>query len=51
MGHYHGRYGFETFTHAKGILHRSLHLDVSLRYPPYSDRQRRWVNRLMRFGG
>lgn len=36
MGRYHGRWGFETFTHAKGVLHKSVHLDVPIRYPPYT---------------
>ncbi len=34
MGRYHGRHTFETFTHYKSILRRSLKPDVPLRYPP-----------------
>src|SRR4051812_28169654 len=37
MGRYHGRWSFETFTHRKGVLARSIHLDLPVRYPPYSD--------------
>ena len=37
MGRYHGRWSFETFTHRKGVLARSTHLDLPVRYPPYSD--------------
>lgn len=36
MGRYHGRWSFETFTHRKGVLARSIHLDLPVRYPPYS---------------
>jgi len=35
MGAYHGKMGFDTFTHYKSVLHRSL-IDVPLRYPPYT---------------
>jgi aldehyde dehydrogenase (NAD+) len=37
MGRYHGRWSFETFTHRKGVLARSIHLDLPVRYPPYAD--------------
>jgi len=26
----------ETFTHRKGVLARSTHLDLPVRYPPYT---------------
>lgn len=35
MGAYHGKTGFDTFTHYKGILTKSNALDITLRYPPY----------------
>ena len=35
MGAYHGKEGFETFTHKKSVMKRSLHMDIPLRYPPY----------------
>ena len=37
MGRYHGQWSFETFTHRKGVLARSTHLDFPVRYPPYTD--------------
>lgn len=49
MGAYHGRWSFETFTRARGVLRKSLRFDVPLRYPPYSEWQRRWIRRLMLF--
>ena len=35
MGSYHGKAGFDTFTHHKGILKKHARIDVPLRYPPY----------------
>ncbi len=35
MGNYHGRYGFETFSHSCGILDKKLWLDLPMRYQPY----------------
>lgn len=37
MGHYHGKFGFETFSHQKAILKKSIYLEPELKYPPYSD--------------
>jgi len=37
MGSYHGKAGFDAFTHYKSILHKSKYMDIPLRYPPYSD--------------
>lgn len=36
MGSYHGRFSFETFTHAKGVLHKTFALDAPVRYAPYT---------------
>jgi aldehyde dehydrogenase (NAD+) len=35
MGAYHGRAGFETFSHNKSVVKRSTWIDPSIRYPPY----------------
>ncbi len=35
MGNYHGKASYETFTHRKSIVDKSLWLDLPLRYPPY----------------
>lgn len=37
MGSYHGKAGFDTFSHYKSVMKRSTLLDPSLRYPPYTD--------------
>ena len=38
MGAYHGRAGFETFSHRRSVLRRPFRLDAPLRYPPYGNR-------------
>jgi aldehyde dehydrogenase (NAD+) len=47
MGRYSGWYGFETLSHMKAVMRRSLHFDVALRYPPYSSRKLRMLKKLM----
>jgi len=44
MGSYHGKGGFDTFSHHKSILHAGTLVDPSLRYPPYSERKVYWLN-------
>ena len=39
MGAYHGRAGFDAFTHYKSTLWRPAGWEIPLRYPPYSSRQ------------
>lgn len=36
MGKYHGRWGFEAFSNARGVLYHSTRLDPAVRYPPFS---------------
>jgi aldehyde dehydrogenase (NAD+) len=36
MGKYHGKWGFETFTNARGVLYHSAKIDPGVRYPPYA---------------
>ena len=35
MGSYHGRAGFDTFSHQKAVLKRPFRFDFKVRYPPY----------------
>jgi aldehyde dehydrogenase (NAD+) len=37
MGKYHGKWGFETFTNARGVLYHSAKIDPGVRYPPYRE--------------
>jgi aldehyde dehydrogenase (NAD+) len=36
MGRYHGKHGFDFFSHIKSVLHQSSAGDMPLRYPPFS---------------
>ena len=49
MGKYHGRWGFEAFTNARGVLYHSAWIDPGVRYPPYSEHTlaRRLQSKLM----
>ena len=38
MGAYHGRAGFEAFTHEKSIVNKKTWLDLPMRYQPYKSR-------------
>lgn len=47
MGRYHGHFGFETFSHMKTVMRRSLWPDPDWRYPPYSARKLQWLRKLL----
>lgn len=36
MGRYHGKAGFDTFSHQKSVLRKSLRVELPFRYPPYA---------------
>ncbi len=33
IGRYHGKFSFDTFSHHKGVLHKSMLVDMPIRYP------------------
>ena len=35
MGAYHGKAGFETFSHIKSVVDKKTWLDLPMRYQPY----------------
>jgi aldehyde dehydrogenase (NAD+) len=37
MGHYYGRYGFDTLTHAKSMLISPPDVAIDHLFPPYTD--------------
>ena len=37
MGYYHGKFGFDTFTHKKSILDKKVWYDLPMRYQPYNE--------------
>ena len=36
MGNYHGKFGFDAFSHTKSIVNKKLWIDVNMRYQPYN---------------
>ena len=44
-GSYHGKAGFDTFTHYKSIVHKSTAIDLPMRYQPY----KKFYNRLVKW--
>ena len=47
IGNYHGKFGFETFSHQKAILKKSIHLEPELKYPPYSEGKLKILKKLL----
>lgn len=45
MGALHGKFGFDTFSHRKGVHARSTMIDPSLMYPPYTAKKEKLVRR------
>ncbi|WP_317045820.1 aldehyde dehydrogenase family protein [Brumimicrobium salinarum] len=46
IGNYHGKAGFDAFTHKKSVLDKATWLDPSIKYPPYSPKKLkiiRWI--------
>jgi len=44
MGAYHGRWGFETFSHRRAVLHKPAKPDLPVQYPPYTG----WKQKVLR---
>lgn len=50
MGAYHGKFGFDTFSHRRAVHRRSTRVDPPLLYPPYSTLKERVVRAALRAG-
>lgn len=48
MGSYHGAMGFETFSHYKSIVNKSTHIDLPMRYAPYSKKNDKLIKMFLR---
>lgn len=48
MGAYHGKAGFDAFSHQKSILKKSLHLDIPLRYYPYNKKKENIIKKFLK---
>ncbi len=48
MGSYHGKYGFDAFSHEKSILHKKNWIDLSMRYQPYTKKHEKTVRKYLK---
>ncbi|KFI67982.1 aldehyde dehydrogenase [Bifidobacterium magnum] len=47
MGAYHGKVGFDTFTHYKSTMNHSTKMDIDVRYPPFTAEKKNLARKLM----
>jgi aldehyde dehydrogenase (NAD+) len=47
MGAYHGKFGFDTFSHQRSVHTRSTKLDPALMYPPYTAKKEKMLRKGM----
>ncbi|WP_396885517.1 aldehyde dehydrogenase family protein [Mycobacterium sp. SMC-8] len=47
MGDYHGKWGFEALSHRRAVLAKPAKPDLSIMYPPYTDRAIKLMRRLL----
>ncbi len=48
MGSYHGKAGFDCFSHRKSILHKKTWLDLPMRYQPYQKKNEKMLKNIMK---
>ncbi len=47
IGNYHGKFGFETFSHQKPIIEKASFAEPNIKYPPYSESKLKWIKRIL----
>lgn len=47
IGSYHGKYGFDTFSHQKSMIKKPNWFEPNIKYPPYADWKRKAIGWLM----
>ena len=47
IGNYHGKFGFETFSHQKSVLERVTWGEPDIKYPPYTEKKMNWIKKLL----
>ncbi len=48
MGSYHGKAGFDAFTHYKSIVDKKTWLDLSMRYQPYTEKNEKTIRKFLK---
>jgi aldehyde dehydrogenase (NAD+) len=47
IGNYHGKFGFETFSHQKAILEKTTWGEPNIKYPPYEEKKLNWIRKFL----
>lgn len=47
IGNYHGKFGFEAFSHEKPVLSRATWGEPNFKYPPYSQEKLKWIKKVL----
>ena len=50
MGAYHGKWGFNEFTHPSTVLYGKSKMNLSLREHPYSDKKKKMMSKFLKYG-
>ncbi len=48
IGSYHGKDGFEVFSHFKSVLVKNIAWEPEIKYPPYTDSKLGWIKKLLK---
>ena len=48
MGNYHGKFGFDAFSHTKSIVDKKRFIDVNMRYQPYNSNKLNLISRFLK---
>jgi aldehyde dehydrogenase (NAD+) len=48
MGSYHGKAGFDTFSHRKSIVEKSCWIDLPTRYQPYTNKKEKLLRMFLK---
>ena len=48
MGNYHGKFGFDAFSHTKSIVNKKLWIDVNMRYQPYNSAKLNLIEKFLK---
>ena len=48
MGSYHGKAGFEAFSHIKSIVDKKTWLDIPMRYQPYTEKTKKLLRMFLK---
>lgn len=48
MGAYHGKTGFDAFSHKKSIVSKATFMDLPMRYQPYDDKKQKLIEKFLK---